>query len=1033
MAERFYTPEPEPTSDIGTAESLFVVGSTVGQKAYHPEFRVNNDDDPNFDFKTYVGSLPEEDRMTVATARNETYANNLLARKQNELEALKNVDALPWYGKYPGLMATGMVDPVNLIPISGVLAKTAGAWKTYDKMSRITKAATIGAGAGMVSNVASESLMGAQGMDTNYVSSAFLGTRIGGGLGSIAGILSHPIEGPKLSKLLVDNNDYLDHLEVDPNVSKSIKVSPGSSPLFKTGVPKAPDGGPLFVRFLKSDAQLMAEHADENVRAFGYMMASPTNAAKDAAGNPIAIKDTAWDRVTQWSGDKQNTDAEVTQLFTEAVNSDYKGNFDGFQKEISTSYREAAGEQKRMVAPIIKRNLETSNKELKAEFNTAKEGLDEAGVKKLKEEFKVKKEEARLQIIDEAYTNTPITFKGQHPSITKGAEVYRQYYTKHLDRMKQLGMEEMKGISSNRLYMPRVYNNERIRQLDANTLRDTIRQAIKADPANEELIKSAKGLEAVVDDLSKTLKNIAAKESYLDYSYIAPKELPLASHLKQMKVKLDDSTMGDLLLQDAQNLAGLYSYKMTRQQAIQYKFGTTDLDKIREVYIKPVEESLIASGGDMKILQNMENGFKDLIGTLRMSPDGSSLSHTFSRVTGAYDSLTYGGSFGFNNIAEIPAAMWATGFKDVFSSQYSKSLGAVKDLLFKETKAGNWEFANELISLGHMTDALRASNAQRMTDMDQHFSAKSFEKGLNKATETMFKYNGLRASTAALEAIVSSNAVSDIPRLSKALLSGSISSTDKARLARWGLDATDTHKLAKTIEESATFKNGKLEELGLEKWDQADVDSLSVMVNRVISESIIQADTVHLPTWMKVPAPMTKLLTRFLRYPIAAHGILLQRGWTDDRAGLASNIVGGIMVFGMFKYLQEQAQVAVGAKADSETKFDIINDDEAWSRLITKSMNYSGGMGVTTVILDHAMTLTGQEQLGTEYRQGGLSLLGPTASRIENIQTLGRALGEGEWTGTKDYNALKSWIPGATMPLVKEALDATSEAWGLKR
>ena len=79
------------------------------------------------------------------------------------------------------------------------------------------------------------------------------------------------------------------------------------------------------------------------------------------------------------------------------------------------------------------------------------------------------------------------------------------------------------------------------------------------------------------------------------------------------------------------------------------------------------------------------------------------------------------------------------------------------------------------------------------------------------------------------------------------------------------------------------------------------------------------------------------------------------------------------------------------------------------------------------------MTLLGQEQLGTEYRQGGLSLLGPTAGRLEDIQTLGRAIGEGEWTGTKDYNALKSFVPGATAPIVSELLNATAEEWGIKR
>ena len=362
---------------------------------------------------------------------------------------------------------------------------------------------------------------------------------------------------------------------------------------------------------------------------------------------------------------------------------------------------------------------------------------------------------------------------------------------------------------------------------------------------------------------------------------------------------------------------------MTRQQAIQYKFGTTNLDEIRETHIKPIEDSLIATKGDMKIVKAMENAMSDLVGTLRMAPDGNSLSHQFTRLTGAYDSLTMGGSFGFNTIAEFATAMWTTGFRNIFNSQYRKAFGAVNDILFKETRAKNWEFANELIALGHMTEAIRASNAQRMSDMDAHFSSKGLDKMGAQGVETMFKWNGLRGSTAALEAIVSSNAIMDISRLNKLKLSGKMGHVDAARLARWGLDDTDLTRLAKAIDDNIQLKSGKLEALNLHKWAQEDVDILSMMTNRVIDESVIQADTVHIPTWLKLPKPMTKLLTRFLRYPAAAHGILLQRGMTDDKAGLLASIAGGIMTFGTFKYLQEQAQIAVGEKSASDAKFDI--------------------------------------------------------------------------------------------------------------
>ena len=1005
MPDRFFNPPEEEivVPEMGAAEALFSIGNTVGQKMFNPELVDSNEVDENFDLAVYMHTLPEDMRATVVNANNESYANTLLARNNQYHQAEAVVDQMPWYGKYPGLIGVGIADPVNLIPVAGILGKTANAWKTYDKLSNVAKGVAIGGGIGAISNLAAERVMEAQGLPTDYPTAMFLGALIGGGAGGIFGAMTKPLTAEGTSKSLTAEDTYMDTLQSDPNVKQG-KYDVGTSPLWKTGVPMAPGGGPLFPKFLKSDIQRMAEHTDPLVRDYGYSLGAPTNASRDAAGNPIAIKDTAWDRVVQWGGDKQKATLEVMDLHTKARNSGYKGNFDEFNDEVARSYRQASANQEYQVH----------------------QWLDKRGVTSKDPDYRDK--------LNQAYDEVQVDIKATNPELVGGVQAYNKYYTDMLDRGQKLGLEELSNISKNKMYMPRIYNFGRIRAMDKADLIPTVKEAIAAHPANTALASDPKALDKVAEDLAEKLKALGFKENYLDYSYIVPKELPINSHLKSIKVKLDDYKMGDLLINDAETLAGLYSYKQSRLMAIQYKFGTTNLDDIRTNVIEPIEKSLRDSGADPSIVQSMDRALKDVSGILRMAPDGKSFSHTFSRVTGAYDSMTMGGKFGANNIAEYPIAMWATGYRNLFDSQYGKATGAIKDILFKEAKAGNWEFANEMVSLGHMSEVLRTSNAQRMADIDAHFDVGRAEKFMFNQAETFFKYNGLRAGTSGLEMITASNAISDIPRLAKAVRAGSVSLAEQNRLARWGLDEADLFKLDKAIADNVIYKNGKLQELGMEKWAQDDVDILSMMTNRVVSESVIQTDTLHVPAWMIMPKPMTRLLTRFLRYPTAAHGIIMQRGVTDDKAGLGANIVGSIAMYGLFKYMEEQAQVAMGVKKSSQTKFDVIDKpEEAWPNLITKSMNYAGGMGVITVGMNYGLTLSGRSELGTEYRQNAFSILGPTAGRLDDSQTVLQAITTGEWTGTKDYSALKSFVPYQNVPLVGEILDITSEEMGVKR
>jgi len=402
-----------------------------------------------------------------------------------------------------------------------------------------------------------------------------------------------------------------------------------------------------------------------------------------------------------------------------------------------------------------------------------------------------------------------------------------------------------------------------------------------------------------------------------------------------------------------------------------------------------------------------------------MPKDANSFGWTATRSLTALNSLTYGGAFGLNTLTELTGALWATGFKHGFTKNFGTALKGVKEVLYEGKPASN-KFINEMLMMGHLQDSLTVQGMNRVSDTEAVFNANKFEHGMMGLTDKLFKYNGMRAITSTLEAIVGSNAINDISSIAK---KGSMSKADELRLSRWGLSLEDAKELTRNLDKHSDIKKGQINALNIDKWDAGSRDKLSTAVSRAIRSGVIQGDTAHLPNWMIEPTITKKLLTQFLRFPIAAHETLLRRGWQEDKACLSATTVGAVITYASITYLREQAAIAAGLKDEIDAKYDVFNDHdgEMAKNLFSKSFNYASGLGAFTVGTDIAKTMTGQD-----YKEAS-EVLGPTVGRLGAFQDVMKQVFEGDPYNAKGYHALKTFVPFANVPVISEGIGAIIE------
>lgn len=662
--------------------------------------------------------------------------------------------------------------------------------------------------------------------------------------------------------------------------------------------------------------------------------------------------------------------------------------------------------------------------EFKYAVNTKKRTKKD--ITKYDEDLKARSDEAISKSIDEKrielYDTHQIEYKHHDPKVIEAAKRSEQYYADVLEEGHRLKIAEMEQITTNRHYMTRIFDFQKIRETEMSALISKLSKAIEGhasakNATSDEILEAAK-------EIATQLKQLDYTRDWADYSFMIPKELGNTAFLNQRQYKLNDSFIDDLLVTDIDDVLGQYSYAQAGHYSANHAFpelqGVPRAEQI-DVFNEKFVEPLVKTGAKAKEVKALQNMFEDMLGTFRMAKDSNSAVWKGTRIANSINSLTYGGGFALNTAAELGGLLAGGHVSNVLKTR----LGSLKEIgTMFSGKTIEDPLVRDFVLMGQMENLFETNSMMKMSDTDTVFNVGKVEDNLNKANSEFFKYNALRGATVALEAMTGPKIIHDLLDFGKLDV---LSAAKEKYLARIGLTHKDAKAITKHLNKVGKFtKSGKIYDLNLDQWSDGLLDKITTGVGRGIRHTVIKGDTTYLPSWMIKPNAFNRLAFQFLRYPMAATETLMARGMNESTAQWMAATGTSTFMMAMVLYGREQGAIAGGFMDEREAKFaDFWNDDERAIALFTAALGKAGTLGGSSIFVDKLSALGGVPTPGSEYAASDpmAVLMGPTFSRIPQISNiLGPLLTEGELNNKAQWYGMKGLMPGATAPIVSEWL-----------
>ena len=943
---------------------------------------------------------------------------------------------------------TSFLNYSTLLPF-GAVYKTA---QTAFMVNRIVAMSAAGAFAGGTANLVDEAIFDKQGMPTNYLAAVGSGIILGGGIGMIGASLSGPLK-QTIAESLHPKNDTFKDFDRDPSLSIELDAN---------GIPKITDIAPMKKswldilpggKFLRSDVHHVYQEGSTTERSFMSRLVSPTVSMRDSQGNLVPTPKNAVNIKKEADGIHNEMIFNITNTFEDAKKLGYKGDLEAFNKEVWETYSEAMNRQRNIVHRDSEKELTALYDELSLEKEAKVQEINAIGhyyigndkkyhpltedlVGKIPDERLIQKSiltkeekeialkeldveyrgihETRKRVVEgKYYDNLEIKFRGD-TNIAKAADSYREYFRKMLEKSESLGIKELKGMNKNRIYAPRVYDYKGIKsgKVSQKQALDELRQAISNDARNSKM--TGKQIEEAAQSIYTKLQETAFDLNNLSTSYLV-KDLPFSTHLKQIKLYLNESYMPSMINNNMSDLTGAYHYKMSGRQGIQHAFGTDDMSEIQKIIRKEyIESGNLDTKGSMEAFERV---VKDIAGDLRMNQLADTPAWTWTRNIATANSLRLGGGFGGNQFIELMSSITMLGFKSIMSGRIFKSLDNAGKLLYtKNPDVDN--FSKFLIHSGYLENVLHTSRVNRYADTESGFNSGWLENKLNGINDKLHKLNGMRYFTGVMEDYTGGAIMTHLKE-------GGVAPTT---LARWGLTPEQAKNLGTKLREATKNK-----EFDVSKLTSEEMDSFQLAIQNGIQEIVVQGDSIHLPNWAKAPGPALKLIMQFMRFPLIAQEVLMRKGVTEAKAQMAAGVVGSMVTYMSLKYLREQASIALGFTQPIDAKYDYSKfDNKDWLRVVGEAANYTAPLGMTTGLINYGAIATGNPEVGRDWASkdtlGALS--GPTGGGIKDVISL---ITDIVGTGTVDERTLRkaaNFMPGQNLPLVKEAVDEMAKELG---
>lgn len=672
-------------------KAYYSIGSSIAHKAINPELQGTNKVDPNFNLIDYMKPLSPNQRDLVKMARNEEYANIMLATEadfQTQSEVIAN-DPLPL--KVAGIIGASITgDPTTFVPVGGLATKAQSivrAERAMNAMADVGKFGAAGAGFAVLGEAQAEGTGELQQGDFTTV--GMFGFALGGGITGLA----HMGRG----------SGYTPQQQVDiTNINNSsvtlTKQLNGEEPFEPPKVTHW--AGTFGPSWSKSGILNVATSDNKVAREMAYRMDAPAMyAVNDASGEVMPLRKNATDYKIQQQQVHTKYSLEANEQFNRArAEEGYTKSFEDLSADayhvIQDGYA-AQREGRTWSFPDT-----AAGRQAKA-FNDytvtmLKEGKN-LGIKQLDDIDPGKIYVPRLMNFTRIQEASPVEVRNRvlaaiaKVNTDKTADEISELAEEYISNLDKLGMQ--REFADFGMFTPK-------------DLPNTGRLQARIPMDDRELG------DFVIQDLNE----LSAKYHYSQSGlYSVYKAFP---EVKGMNTE-DAMT----------NIRGMFAN--VRDEAIN---SGQPLDKARI---------------DFEALENM---LQDLLGVLRMSDNPNTFGMRAARMSTKFNSIAHGGQFVINAAAEMGNTVLSKDFKSVFNKEFAPAVKDIAKILYKGKKPDT-DMVKLMMNMGLLSELTEFKGFIRHAEVDTMFSGGNVENYLNKGNQALYKYNLTTPMTSMLEVV----------------------------------------------------------------------------------------------------------------------------------------------------------------------------------------------------------------------------------------------------------------------------------------
>ena len=985
-------PEIETTLG-GATQRTFRYENTLGATAANKS-RGNWIRDEDFNFDEAFKSLPESYQLDKSTSRVFAHAENqehfdaIKTQVEQENSDRQYLAQSGWKGVVANI-AAGVLDPINLIPIGGLLYKGAKTAKSISVLSQGARVAMVGAGSISLQEAALHSQQETRSL-VESAANVSIGAVLSGvlGAGSFA-LLNKSNKYGDFKKQLEDELDITEHVKADAGV----KETPGVS----LGAAAAPT---------KTRDELLEENT----------------LYRGAVFKPIMFQDPNLRLITSPSVVARIAMPELAE-FVPKLNKNLKGVPTGKSVEVERGLDEGR------LASVILNNQD--------QFVKYKRRLGKDSTRLSRAEFNIE--------ISKALNRKG---KSDIPEVAAAAAKVREDVLKHFGKeglkIKGLFGDGESVTKTLDTYFPRGYNKAAI---SANPAKF---QKKIADYFKGEYAKAKSGDKARIyedaaeykdDSYFKGLAldvydNVMGSSSSVLHDGIGLSSKP--SFTKSRKILLDNADLEEFLEMDVDQVITKYSKLMSSRTRMAKKFGAEFLDddmanskssllKDIKAEYKELKAKVLDDPKALKKLKAREE--KDLVdilalrdrlmGTYGYSINPDSWAYRTQRQIKQYNVVNMLGDVLISSLSDIGKLVMADGATK-FLTKGLKPLA--KSLYSPEFRKYKKLHAREMNRMGVGLDLINNGRVNAIGDiMDDFGKHTKFERAMDVASQKLMTTTGIKHWNGGLKQMASGIIQSNMHDAMSAVAGNKATKKQIANLASSGIDLNSAKAIRAQIK-----KHGEIiDDLvfpNITKWDAKAKEFgelYASAIKKAADSTIVTPGAGTTPLWMSRNG-----LTLFGQFQSFAFSSM-QKTLIPIVQDFDSKTAQGLITMVGFGTLVAAYKRAARGEEMPDTA-TLIQEGVDRSGVTSWFMDYNnkleklaqGNVGLSRIL--------GTNATNKYHNYNNFSALGPTSGQVTNILSIASDVLSGN-ADQSTVHSVRRLLPLQTMIGVRQTLDLMEE------